>query len=77
MDECFAEGEIWMIVYGSVNAMLSYESLGFCVTLVSDNIFISENGDILVSDASLYSLFRLFSGPKRFKEPTENIKNLH
>lgn len=58
MSENFGEGEIWMIFYSCLCAMISYHSLGYSVDLNSSTIFISEKGDVIVSDASTYSSFR-------------------
>jgi len=71
----FEEGEILMVVYGVVSACIGYEGLGLSVGVVPANIYIAENGDIVLSDAFLYlnaeSMIR-----SRFVNPSINISRV-
>ena len=51
----FEEGEIITVVYGVVSACIGYDGLGLRVGVELGNVFVGENGDIVLSDAGLYA----------------------
>lgn len=50
-----------MIAHSVLSALLNYENLGMTLKLSTNIIFISLNGEIIVSDAHLYTSGRFLS----------------
>jgi hypothetical protein len=65
-----------MIIHSVIMALICYESFGITLKLSSEIIFISSNGDIVVSDAHIYSNGRFLRERERKRDPIENIRVL-
>lgn len=63
-----------MVIFSTFNALASYEYLGIRMKLQATNIYISNNGDIVVSDAFLYTSINSYIKNKEAGDVNQNVK---
>lgn len=56
--------------------MIDYDILGYNINLNMQNIYISHDGDVIVSDAYLYSSAQLLMNANKSRLATKNIERL-
>ncbi len=56
--------------------MIDYDILGYNINLNVQNIYISHEGDVIVSDAYLYSTAQLLMNANKTRLATKNIERL-
>lgn len=56
--------------------MIDYDILGYNINLSIQNIYISHEGDVIVSDAYLYSTAQLLMNANKTRLTTKNIERL-
>lgn len=56
--------------------MIDYDILGYNINLNMQNIYISHDGNVIVSDAYLYSSAQLLMNANKSRLATKNIERL-